>query len=110
MEEQEQQISSTTISRTHTRTHAHTHVHTCTHITSEQGDSVEDALQLSHENVHEAVFGQMPRFFGILVIDHNFLFPDYLHLFRGKQGEENSLFVMCNNKKVAISKCGIWNY
>lgn len=81
-----------------------------THITSEQGDSVEDALQLSHENVYKAVFREMPRFFGILVIDHNFLFPAYLHLFRGKEGEENSLFVMRNNKRVAISKCCIWNY
>lgn len=41
---------------------------------------MEGALQLSHENVHEAVFGQMPRFFGILIIDHHFLLPPQLHL------------------------------
>lgn len=57
-------------------------LHTLLH-TSEQGDFVEGALQLSHENVHEAVFGQMPRLFGALVINHHFLLPAQLHLHKG---------------------------
>lgn len=43
---------------------------------------MEGALQLSHENVHKAIFGQMPRFFGILIIDHHFLLPSQLHLWK----------------------------
>lgn len=49
-------------------------------ITSEQWDFVEGTLQLSHENVDEAIFGQMPRLFGVLVINHHFLLPAHLHL------------------------------
>lgn len=52
--------------------------------TSEQGDFVEGALQLSHENVHKAVFGQMPRLLGALVINHHFLLPAQLHLHKEK--------------------------
>lgn len=53
-------------------------------ITGEQGDFVEGALQFSHENVHKAVFGQMPRLFGVLVIHHHFLLPAQLHLYKEK--------------------------
>lgn len=60
--------------------HHHQHHHTC--LTGEKGDFVEGALQLSHENVHKTIFGQMPCFFGTLVINHHFLLPAQLNLHR----------------------------
>lgn len=50
--------------------------------TGEQGDFVEGTLQLSHEDVHKAVFGQVPRLLGTLVVNHHFLLPAKLHLCR----------------------------
>lgn len=48
--------------------------------TGEQGDFVEGGLQLPHQDVHEAVFGEVRRLLGALVINHHFLLPAQLHL------------------------------
>lgn len=56
------------------------YTHADTQRTGEQGDFVEGALQLPHENVHETISGQMSRFFGALVINHHFLLPAQLDL------------------------------
>lgn len=54
-------------------------------LTCEQGHFVEGALQLPHEDVHEAVFGQMSRLFGALVVNHHFLLPAQFHLHTGQR-------------------------
>ena len=41
---------------------------------------MESALQFAQKDLHKAVFGEMSRFFGTLVIDHHFLLPAQLHL------------------------------
>lgn len=72
--------------------------------TSEQGDFVEGALQLSHENVYEAIFGQMPCLFGVLVINHHFLLPAQLNLQIGKTKTRKRGFFAVLLWKVPIRK------
>lgn len=88
-------------------------------ITGEQGDLVEGALQFSHENVHEAVFGQVPRLFGALVVNHHFLLPAHLHLHEGQMAR-NKLDVnhrlqrdghqeeasKCSQRRNLVCRCG----
>lgn len=71
---------------------------------------MEGALEFSHEDVHEAVFGQMPRLFGVLVINHHFLLPAQLHLHKGQMAKNEVWILGCgtidSTRKHASKK---WN-
>lgn len=75
-------------------------VHT-TWLTSEQGNFVEGALQLSHQDMNKAVFGQVPCLFGTLVINHHFLLPAQLDLCVWTNNkEENQIHYLIQQWKI----------
>lgn len=76
--------------------------HVDTHLTGEKGDFVEGALQLSHENVHKTIFGQMPCFFGTLVINHHFLLLAQLNLHRRQTARKRRELII--QQKISCAK------